>query len=163
MTEQKTTVIGGDVHRTTISAEIASALRQAIERIDRIDTDPIMRLAMARVSVRTFASDMIASYPEFAQDLAKELARTAETIKSSDVLPAEIKRALTAEEASAQSAESIGDTTDAEDRQPVGEAGGRGQADPEGGQLGSSGRKSTRHYGSERVRKEHAVLRVGGA
>jgi len=68
MTEQKTTIVGGDVHRTTISAEIESALRQAIERIDRIDTDPIMRLAMARVSVRTFASDMIATYPEFTQD-----------------------------------------------------------------------------------------------
>ncbi|MEM7059420.1 MAG: hypothetical protein AAF557_17690 [Pseudomonadota bacterium] len=163
MTEQKTTIVGGDVHRTTISGEIASALRQANERIDRIDTDPIMRLAMARVSVRTFASDMIATYPDFTQDLAKEFARTAEMIKGSDVLPAEIKRALTAEEASAKSADSKGETTNAEDRQSVGEAGGRGQADPEGGQPGSPSRKSTRHYGSERVRKEHAVLRVGGA
>ncbi|MEM1152000.1 MAG: hypothetical protein AAGI03_15870 [Pseudomonadota bacterium] len=161
MTDQKTTIVGGEAQRVTVSDEITVALRQAQDRIERIDTDPIIRLALARVAVRAFAQTLAEAYPEFPEELATELQACSDAMRGADALPPEIRRVLAPEDTPAGNAASEGEN-DAEDRQPVGEAGGRGQADPQGPQPGSASRKSTRHYGSERVRKEHAVLRVGG-
>ena len=162
MTEKKTIIVGGDAQRGTISEEIVGAVRDANERIDQLDTDPIIRLALARVAVRTFAEEIVANYPEHADQIALEFEAMAEALKTNENLPAEIRQALNAEDETAEEAATDGET-DAEDQESGGRAGGRGKADPQGGGSGGSRRKSARDNGAERVRKEHAILRVGGS
>jgi adenylylsulfate kinase-like enzyme len=60
MTETTTTTIGDG--RTTVSEEIEAVLRKANNSIDRIDGDPIIRLALARVTIRTFTREMVGSH-----------------------------------------------------------------------------------------------------
>ena len=162
MTEKKATVVGGDIQRTTISDEIIGAVRDANERIDQLDTDPIIRLALARVAVRSFAEEIVSSYPEHGEDIAAEFESVAESLRTNENLPAEIRQALNAEDETAEEAATDGET-DAEDQGSGGSAGGRGKANSQGGGSGGSRRKGARDNGAERVRKEHAILRVGGS
>jgi hypothetical protein len=160
MTDQKTTIVGNETKRTTVSDEIAGAVRQANEKIDRLDTDPIIRLALARVAIRSFAHEIVANYPEQSGLLAAEFEAVAAKMRTTD--PADLARDEDTEDAIIDPVLAEGET-DAEDRQSASESRGRGQADPEGGQPGSTGRKGSRNNGSQRVGKEHAILRVGGA
>ena len=162
MTEKKTTIVGGDAVRTTISDEIAGAVREANLRIDQLDTDPIIRLALARVAVRTFAEEMVANYPEHAAHIALEFESMADLLRDNEDAPEALIKALGPDDA-AEIDTATGGETDAEDRQSASEPRGRGQADPEGRDTGRAARKGSRNNGAERVRKEHAILRVGGS
>ncbi|MFK7943507.1 MAG: hypothetical protein AB8B85_11420, partial [Paracoccaceae bacterium] len=98
MTELKTTVVGGETKRSTVSDEIAGAVRTANERIDRMDTDPIIRLALARVAIRAFAQEVSASYPDQQLELATEFEAMADALRGAEDLPAAIKRVLETED-----------------------------------------------------------------
>lgn len=160
MTDQKTTIINGDSRSQTVSDEISAAVQQASAKIDRLDADPIIRLALARVTIRTFTREMVSSYPDHAADLAIEFEAMADLIRNNDSLPAEIRRALNTEDEAAETATDGED--DVEDRQSGSEAGRRGQTDTQGRQSGGARGKGARDHGPKRVGKEHTVLRVGG-
>ena len=93
-TTQKTTIVGGEISRTTVSDEIASALKQANDRITRMDTDPIIRLALARVAVRTFAAGIVEKYADQLAPIADEFGAMAELLKTKSDLPEEIRMVL---------------------------------------------------------------------
>ena len=162
MTEKKTIIVGGDAQRGTISEEIVGAVRDANERIDQLDSDPIIRLALARVAVRSFAEEMLTNYSEHADEIAEEFEAMAVALRTKEQLPTETRQVKKTEDETAQEAATDGEE-DAEDSESGSAARGRGKADPEGGGSGSSRRKGARDNGAERVRKEHAILRVGGS
>ncbi|MEM7210374.1 MAG: hypothetical protein AAF479_00560 [Pseudomonadota bacterium] len=156
----ETTIVGGNIERETVSEEITRAVRSASAQIDRIDRDPLIRLALARVTIRSFAQHIAATFPEDLAILADEFDKMADLIREDEALEEEVREASETE-AAAETA--LDGETDAEDRQPVSEAGRRRQADPERSELGSARRKSPRNNGPQRIGKEHTVLRVGGA
>ncbi|MEM9062058.1 MAG: hypothetical protein AAGD13_16475 [Pseudomonadota bacterium] len=161
MTEEAV-IVGGEVKRETVSDEISRAVRDASAQIDKIDRDPLIRMALAKVTIRSFAQHIAATFPDDLEALAQEFERMADLIRDGEDLPDDFRRDMAAA-VDETVAEADGGETDAEDREPVREARGGGQADPQRADTGSSRRKSARHNGPQRIGKEHTVLRVGGA
>ncbi|MEL7470779.1 MAG: hypothetical protein AAFN27_20175 [Pseudomonadota bacterium] len=155
-------IVGGKTHRGTVSDEISRAVRDASAQIDKIDRDPLIRIALAKVTIRSFAQHMAATFPDDLEALAEEFERVAELVREGADLPDDFRREL-APDAEETAQTGVGGETDAEDREPVREARGGGQADPQRADTGSTRRKGARHNGPQRIGKEHTVLRVGGA
>jgi hypothetical protein len=171
MTDQKKTVIGGNLKATAtrgkLSDQIAASVRTVSELIGEIDNDPIIQLALARVATRTFVRELVDCYPEHTLILSDELTDLAAALRGEEPMPAAITRALKidveTDRADQKATAETGEPDDAEDREPLGDARGREQADPEGRDTGRSRRGGARNHGSQRVGKEYAILRVGGS
>ena len=155
---RETTIVGGDVRQESVSDEISRAVKGASAQIDRIDHNPLIRLALARVTIRCFAHHMAATFPDDLETMAREFDKMAELIRNTDAMP-DMVRLMEIDKAAEKAAHG---EPDAENRKPVREARGGGQADPQRPEPGSAGRKGPRNYGPQRLGKEHTVLRVGG-
>ena len=155
---RETTIVGGEVRQESVSDEISRAVKGASSQIDRIDHNPLIRLALARVTIRSFAHHVAATFPDDLETLAEEFEKMADMIRDTDHLP-DMNRLMEADKADEPA---LDGETDAEDRKPVREARGRGHTDPQRPEPGGASRKGPRNYGTQRLGKEHTVLRVGG-
>ncbi|MEM6547655.1 MAG: hypothetical protein AAF713_07895 [Pseudomonadota bacterium] len=168
MTQRTVTVVGEGQRVRSVSDDVSATLVAAVDRIDTMDTDPIMRLALARVAIRSFAGVLARRFGPFANDIAAELETVAGAIRTGSLESggadmAEMADTAAAARAPKPVAAAEGGETDAGDQEPLGEAGGGGQADPQGAEPDGGGREGPRDHGAERVGKVDAVLRVGGA
>ncbi|MEL6217528.1 MAG: hypothetical protein AAFR79_03535 [Pseudomonadota bacterium] len=192
------TTQAGALAESPVSREIDDAITEAVARLDRIDRDPLIRQAVARVSVRRFNTLLAEAFVGYRGDIALELVGVARAIRESREAPEQApsaapepvarpaalrrpssapdapevadlaKTAAPSEEAAptgdaAAAADKTGGKTDAADREPAREAGGRGQTDPQGAQPDSRDGQGPRDHGAQRVGQIDPVLRVGGA
>ncbi|WP_285672374.1 hypothetical protein [Paralimibaculum aggregatum] len=88
MTEQDmagTAELGGD---SPVSQEIGEAIGAALARLDKVDRDPTIREAVARVVVRRFNTHLAAVFEESRGAIVHELGGIAEVLRSSPARPA---------------------------------------------------------------------------
>jgi hypothetical protein len=162
---------GANETRRTVSGEIAQILSDAVTRIDRIDDDPLMREALARVTVRRFAAALSARFPGASDQIAGELAGEAEALAGGSVAQDHATAragtpaaAMTENEGAAPPATTeTGETADARDPQSSRHPRGGEQADPQGRGPERARGKGARHHGAQRVGEVDTFLRVGGA
>jgi hypothetical protein len=155
-----------------VSQEIGEAIAEAVDRIDRIDRDPLIRQAVARVCVRRFNAMLAERFDATRGDIAMELVGVARLVRETPEAQRDAGRRIRAVSAPAEGTEAAraapetdrtGGKTDAGDQEPAGAARGGGQADPQGSGPERGAGKGARDHGAERLGKIDSVLRIGGA
>jgi hypothetical protein len=174
---------GSEWGDSPVSEEIGGALREAVGRLDRIDADPLIRQAVVKVTMRHFSRLLAETFPAYRSEIAAEMLGLARAVREGTeatlvrglaAAPADAAPMATAQlvrdtgrdirdDDAAAAATTAGGDKNARDPEPSREAGGRGQADPQGSRSDDRTGKGPRHHGSERFGKIDSILRVGGA
>ena len=81
---RETTIVGGEVRQESVSDEISRAVKGASAQIDRIDHNPLIRLALARVTIRCFAHHIAGTFPDDLETLAREVEKSGAWLDACD-------------------------------------------------------------------------------